>query len=635
MSQAPTPIGYQYPPKSCGVIRWINRLSLRARLIIAFFTLIVVSASITVVIAGAVFGQKISGLATSEMEVGLNMAEFYLSQRLKRVQTLTNLEAARLGTPGGSTNLCRGPWVKDGGIDLLLVIRVGDARGYHLRSRCTQVPIKRQALDHSELGDLIRQTEKQHSTKAGFLALKARTLRAIGIRKPPKEGLLMAVATPLARKGVLVLGVLLNGRREYVVDPLRRLKTLQRKSYEATIFLRDIRITTTLKRGSLGSHADRAVYRQVLQRGKRYVGTANVIGDDYYTAYMPLRNHNGIPVGIFGIGAKKQMYTDMRNTTTLLFGLLIAVGMLFGFITSYIFASWLIRPVTSIAEGMNRVACGDFNHKVRVESAQELGRLVKSFNMMVTQIKNREIRLKQITEERMSQVEKHVSIGRLAAGIAHEINNPLTSVLSLSMLIKRKTAPDDPVFEDLEIIVEESTRCRNIVRDLLYYARERPMETQTLDINQVIHETLGLTSRYEAMDDIQTVLDLTEEPLWVQGDDIRLQQVFTNVILNAAEAADGQGTIHIITDEDSSGGYAVIQVKDTGEGMDPETLKLAFEPFFTTKGPGQGTGLGLSVSLGIVRDHNGSIEIESREDQGVTVTIQLPRVTDETRNVDD
>lgn len=620
----------------CGIVSWIQRLSLRAKLIIAFFTLIVISASATVVIAGVVFGQKITGLATSEMEVGLNMAEFYLSQRLARARILAAFEAERLDRPGGNKDLCRSPWAKDGGIELLLVVRRGDARGYHLRTGCRQVSFKRQSIERSQLGDLIRQTEKQHRAKAGFLALKAPTLRAIGIRNYLEDGLLMAVATPLARQGVLVLGALLNRRREYVVEPLRRLKTIYRRSYEASIFLRDVRITTTLKHGSLGSRADHAVHQQVLELGKRYIGTAKVVGEDYYTAYIPLKNHNGVPVGIFGLGAKKQMYTDMRNATTLFFGLLIAVGVLFGFITSYIFTAWLIRPVTSIAEGMNRVASGDFNHKVRVESAQDLGLLVKSFNMMVTKIKNREIRLKQITEERMTQVEKHVSIGRLAAGIAHEINNPLTSVLSLSMLLKRKTAPEDPSYEDLGVIVEETTRCRSIVHDLLDFARERPMETQTLDINQVLHETLAFTSRYEAMDELQTVLNLSEEPLWVQGDANRLQQVFTNVILNAAEASDKQGTIHITTDEDSSGGYVVIQVKDSGKGMDAETLKLAFAPFFTTKGPGRGTGLGLSVSHGIVREHNGSIEIESREEQGATVTIELPRVIDgaEDRSVD-
>jgi two-component system NtrC family sensor kinase len=320
------------------------------------------------------------------------------------------------------------------------------------------------------------------------------------------------------------------------------------------------------------------------------------------------------------------MYIDMRNATITLFALLIAVGVLFGFFVTYLSTNWILRPLSSLAEGMDRVAKGDLDHKVRTESEDELGRLVKSFNLMVKNIKEREIRLQQISEERFSSVEKQVSIGRLAAGVAHEINNPLTSVLSLSMLMQQAAGPDDPHAEDLAVIVEETTRCRNIVRDLLDFARESPMERRIVDLNQVIQETLALVSRYEAMEGIQTELHLSPVPLLVHGDPKRLQQVFTNMITNAAEACGPDGLIVISTDEDSSGGYVVARIADNGKGIPPELRSRVFEPFFTTKGSGQGTGLGLSVSVGIVREHGGVIDLESEEGAGTTVTIQLPRM---------
>jgi two-component system NtrC family sensor kinase len=291
------------------------------------------------------------------------------------------------------------------------------------------------------------------------------------------------------------------------------------------------------------------------------------------------------------------------------------------------FSRWLIRPVRDLAEGMDRVARGDLSYKVRIYSTDELGTLARAFNLMVKDIQERDIRLREMTEERLSQVEKQISLGRVAAGVAHEINNPLTSVLSLSILVLRSLPEGDRRRQDLEIVVEETTRCRDIVRNLLDFARERPPEMRVVDLHQVIRDTLVLTSKYEGMDRIRTRTELAAEALHVRGDPKQLQQVLTNLITNAGEAIGERGEIVISTDEDSSGGFVVTRIRDNGKGIPKENLQRIFEPFFTTKGTGKGTGLGLSVTLGIVRKHDGSIDIESTEGQGTTVTILLPRAT--------
>jgi len=236
--------------------------------------------------------------------------------------------------------------------------------------------------------------------------------------------------------------------------------------------------------------------------------------------------------------------------------------------------------------------------------------------------------LKEMTANRISAVEKQVSIGRLAAGVAHEINNPLTAILSLSMLMQQNTPDDDEKREDLDIIVTETKRCREIVRSLLDFARESPAHRTVVDINQIARETVLLASKYDAMDRAEVIMDLSPTPLHVYADSKMIQQVLTNLLLNAAEALDTAGTIRMKIEKDSSGDFVHVHVTDTGKGIPKEDFDRIFEPFFTTKGPGRGTGLGLSVSFGIMQKHDGTIEIHSEEGVGTTVTIVLPKVSE-------
>jgi len=389
--------------------------------------------------------------------------------------------------------------------------------------------------------------------------------------------MVLLAATPLQgeedTEGILYGGFVLNGSKQFikkviesvVVDAVSSEKLLT----VVTIFQDGTRIATTLdqamedaeRNAPILSVADDKITEAVLRLGRDYVGLADVAGEDCYTAYKPIRDFAGRIIGMLGIGTPVYEYKEAQSRTIALFSSLIAGGMIFGFIMTYLFSVWLMRPIQYLAKGMSRVAKGDLNYKVRLKSQDELGMLARSFNRMVRAVKERDIQMREMTDHRLSEVEKQISIGRLAAGVAHEINNPLTAILSLSSLMLRHTPEGDPKREDLDVIVAETTRCRKIVSSLLDFARERQPEKKLIDVNQVVRDTLTLAVKYDSLQDIKVETSYFDHHLLVFGDPRQLQQVFTNLILNAAEAIketeedekSRSGGIKVSVDDDSSG----------------------------------------------------------------------------------
>jgi len=225
-------------------------------------------------------------------------------------------------------------------------------------------------------------------------------------------------------------------------------------------------------------------------------------------------------------------------------------------------------------------------------------------------------------QDQLIQAEKMASLGKLAAGVAHEINNPLTGILTFAHLLLKKTPEDDPQREDLEVIVTEATRCKRIVQGLLDFARQRDPEKSLADINKIIEDSLSLVENQASFQNIEIIKELDSDLPKIMVDVNQIQQVFMNIILNAAEAMPDGGYLTISTQVvDRS-----IEIKfiDTGCGIPQENIGRLFDPFFTTKEPGKGTGLGLAVSHGIVTRHQGRIEVESQVGKGTTFTVKLP-----------
>jgi signal transduction histidine kinase len=216
------------------------------------------------------------------------------------------------------------------------------------------------------------------------------------------------------------------------------------------------------------------------------------------------------------------------------------------------------------------------------------------------------------------------SLGKLAAGIAHEINNPLGGILIYSSLMMEDLPEEDPKRGDLSRIVQETGRCKDIVKSLLEFARQTEPKMEPTDINRAITDGLFFLENQALFHNIRIIKKLDSVLPFVKGNASQLKQVFMNIIVNAAEAIHGSGTLTITTFAALDRKSVLVEFTDTGEGISEENLTRIFDPFFTTKGVGKGTGLGLATSYGIVEEHGGKIRVKSKVGEGTTFTIQLP-----------
>jgi len=230
----------------------------------------------------------------------------------------------------------------------------------------------------------------------------------------------------------------------------------------------------------------------------------------------------------------------------------------------------------------------------------------------------------QETHLQLVSSEKMASLGKLAAGIAHEINNPLGGILIYSSLMMEDLPEEDSNRADLARIVQEAGRCKEIVKSLLEFARQTEPKKDPTDINRAINDGLFFLVNQALFHNIQIVKKLDPFLPFVRGNAGQLKQVFMNIIVNAAEAMHGSGTLTITTSPDPDRKMVFVEFTDTGEGIPDENLTRIFDPFFTTKDVGKGTGLGLATSYGIVEEHGGKISVKSRVSEGTTFTIELP-----------
>ncbi len=354
-------------------------------------------------------------------------------------------------------------------------------------------------------------------------------------------------------------------------------------------------------------------------------------------------------LGLLEIGVSLEpleatVLTFRRGFVALLAGAVVVVAALL-----YLFGrAEVVEPVAALLEGTRRVARDDLDVEVRVHARGEMGVLAASFNEMTRALRRlegelwslnagleEEVRARtaalEAAQEQLVRTEKLSSLGKLSASIAHEINNPLAGILTFAKLVSRtleEGPPDDAtragLRRNLALVEREAQRCSAIVRNLLDFARERPIAQKALDVNAALDEALSLVANQIAMQGVALHRTHAELPP-VLADFGQLRQAFVNVVMNACEAMGRGGRLEVATR--TSGGTNEVVIADTGPGIAPERLRKIFDPFFTTKE--KGTGLGLSVVYGIVERHGGSIDVESRVGEGTTFTFRLPVVTEE------
>ncbi len=305
----------------------------------------------------------------------------------------------------------------------------------------------------------------------------------------------------------------------------------------------------------------------------------------------------------------------------------------------------ILEPVSALVEGTRRVARDELDVEIRVHTRGEMGLLAGSFNEMTRSVRRLEDELSTLlaslerqveartaelraAQDQLVRTEKLSALGKLSASVAHEINNPLAGILTFAKLVSRtlsEGAPDparrEKLLAHLALIERETQRCSAIVKNLLDFARERPLVPKPLDPNAALEEALSLIAHQMQMQGIALEKDLAPLPL-VEADFGQLRQAFVNVAMNACEAMGRAGRLTVRT-RPAQGEWAVdVVFSDTGPGIPPERLSRIFDPFFTTKE--KGTGLGLSVVYGIVERHGGRIRVDSQVGQGTTFTIRLP-----------
>lgn len=290
-----------------------------------------------------------------------------------------------------------------------------------------------------------------------------------------------------------------------------------------------------------------------------------------------------------------------------------------------IFASRITSPLKKLIESMTKVGKGEFKTTIKVKTKDEIGQLANVFNRMIQSLEMRDKEIEK-AKEKLIQSEKMSAFGQMSAGIAHEVKNPLAGILGYAQIAKKKLEDRPELQAHMEIIEKETTRCKEIVENLMKFARQEKASMQRIDLNKTVQDSVRLVEHQISVSGIKIVqmFALEGNPIFVKGNANQIQQVMLNLMLNAQHAMENKGTLTVSTHYDEKNNRMMIVVSDTGCGMPADVQARIFEPFYTTKGVGKGTGLGLSVSLGIIKDHKGIIDIDSEPGQGTSFTISIP-----------
>ena len=449
--------------------------------------------------------------------------------------------------------------------------------------------------------------------------------------------------------GILYGGILLNRNYE-IVDRVKEIVYKGeiykgREKGTATIFQHDLRISTNVKNEkgerAIGTRVSKEVNNAVLVEGQPWIARAFVVNDWYITAYEPIKNFDDKIIGILYVGMLEKPYIDTTNRVMSTFMIIAFLCVVFLLVILYFSTTRITNPLQKMVVATQVISKGDLAHRVKVNSRDEIGYLAESFNRMTANLetanekliewgktleKKVEERTKELREMQthLIQSEKLASLGKLAAGIAHEINNPLGGILIYSNLLLEDTDKNSPHYENLRKIVKETSRCKDIVKGLLEFARPKEPEVARININEILESSLAIMEKQALFQNISIKKTYESDLPKIIADSAQLQQVFMNIILNAAEAMAGNGTLTLGTSLNADGTYIEVEFSDTGHGIEEEDKKRLFEPFFSTKEVGKGTGLGLAISYSIIQQHNGTIEVKSQVGKGSTFTVKLP-----------
>ncbi len=651
----------------------MNRLSLRTKLVFSFLFVVIVGGLLSSLIGTELVADTIVSQARNKVRYDLSTAELVYNQSLTRIRDVVQLTASGRSIPDylESHRLKKLEEFlikrrKEFGLDILTLTNAQGKVLFRTRHPFNTGddqaadPLIQRALKGEQVASTMIVPREELQKEGSDLAERAFTLfvPTPKAKEIPTDretsGMMLKAAVPVWNdsgrlSGVLYGGMLLN-RNYQIVDKVRDLlygegRYKGKELGTATIFQGDLRISTNVRdekgERAIGTRISEEVYQAVIERGQVWLDRAFVVHDWYITGYEPIRDITGKIVGILYVGTLEAPYVDLRNKVVYSFFGVGVLGVFLVLLLSFFITTGIIRPLREMVGATRKIAEGDLSLELPITSKDEIGQLAESFNHMLVRLKQarQELEdygrvLEEKVEERSQQLrkiqaslmqsEKLASLGRLASGVAHEINSPLTGILTFSHLLMRKLKDNPELQKELELIVRETTRVSTIVRGLLDFARESKPQKRPCNINELILHTLSLVERQSVFQNIRIVKNLDPQVPIILLDANQIQQVFMNILLNAADAMATGGSLTISSSPVPGDSFVRVNFSDTGCGIPEENLNRIFDPFFTTKADKKGTGLGLAVSYGIIDRHRGRIEVQSEIDRGTTFTIQLP-----------
>jgi len=556
-------------------------------------------------------------------------------------------------------------------LDLLTVV---DRQGQvlyraHNPGRAGDSLLDRPSIKQALTGQAVRGTEILTPTELRIeqedLARQANIAAVATPRARPQPsafegaGMFLMVASPITDGtgtvvGVLQGGVLLNNNNR-LVDRIKQTVyegvTFQGQDVgTATIFLDDLRIATNVKtsdgRRALGTRLSEEVYNQVIIGRQKWGGRAFVVNDWYITAYEPIMDLGGRVVGSLYVGMLERPYGALKQELLLIFAAILLTCTVICLAVSGFIGVQLSRPVKTLENVARRVAGGERNLQASVQTNDELEDLANEFNDMTRALAQREAEIQELnrdleqkveyrsrqleeqntlllkTQSDLARAEKLAGLGMLAAGVAHEINNPLAIIRGNTEVMEMALPTDHPQQEEVRVIARQIERMARIVGNLLSFARQKKLHRGPVPLPELLDEVASQLGYQTSLAGIRIVRDYDPGLSTIFGDADQLRQVFTNLINNAVQAMAANGTLTLATHGADTTDTCSIEISDTGCGIPPEHLERLFTPFFSTKS--NGSGLGLAVSYGIVKDHGGEITVQSSPGNGSTFRVSLP-----------
>jgi two-component system NtrC family sensor kinase len=632
-------------------------VSTRFKLTIGCIVVVLLTNAILAVSTVEYFAQRLVREVQTRVRMDLNSAHRVYHTHAERISNLLEAIAVRRPIESPLAQEVRGDlgrvlqkiW-REQGIDMLTLVGPDGKVIYRAHNPdqsgddLSSIPIVAEALREKKKAsgvmilpaDLLGR-DGDALTRRARIPVKQAARAGSGEEEVSSDGMIIGAAVPfLSLSGdVEVLGVLfgseLLNRRCETVDTIKK-ELFHDQQYQgkdvgtSTVFMGDLRICTNVRDTSgaraIGTRLGKEVSHEVLETGKIWAGRAFVVNDWYITAYEPIRNPTGRIIGALYVGLLEEPYTQPQKVMIRFFLIMVSITTIASLVLLFFLSRMILKPIDHIVAMSRRVIGGDLSARVGICPPGEMGVLCKAIDHMADAVDQRERLLEEAARQQIGQSEKMASIGRLAAGIAHEINNPLTGVLTHAHMLRKKRDLEDQQKEDLDVVIRETSRVRDIVRGLLDFARQSHADMEPLDVNEVIRQTMLLLRSQKEFKKVTIEEDLAQGIPLVKGDKNQLQQVFLNLALNACEAMPVGGTLSVETS--TAQDKVSVSVSDSGCGISPEDLGKIFDPFYTTKPVGKGTGLGLSVSYGIVEQHGGRIEVASNVGTGTTFTVILP-----------